>query len=64
MVDYKTDAVADAAALQAKADHYAPQLRAYVAAVRAATGWRVVDALLLFVGSDQAVARPVPSALT
>ncbi len=64
VVDYKTDAVADAAALQAKTDHYAPQLRAYVAAVRAATSWRVLDALLLFVGSDQAVARPVPSALT
>ncbi|GAA1510961.1 ATP-dependent exoDNAse (exonuclease V) beta subunit [Agromyces terreus] len=38
IVDYKTDAVTDAAALADRSRHYAPQLDAYVRALHAATG--------------------------
>jgi ATP-dependent exoDNAse (exonuclease V) beta subunit len=47
IVDYKTDAV-PAAALDARVDHYRPQMAAYALAVAAATGEAIPRCVLLF----------------
>jgi ATP-dependent exoDNAse (exonuclease V) beta subunit len=59
IVDYKTDAV-PAAALPARAAFYAPQIRAYAHAVRAATGAPVRGTLLFLHPERPAVGVEVP----
>ena len=59
VVDYKTDSARTNAEIDAKAAHYAPQLRAYATALAKATGMSVTGAVLLFLGSDTATARDV-----
>jgi ATP-dependent exoDNAse (exonuclease V) beta subunit len=61
IVDYKTDAV-PAAALPARAAYYGPQIRAYAAAVSAATGAPVSGILLFLHPERPAVAIDVPLA--
>ncbi|MEV1129287.1 UvrD-helicase domain-containing protein [Agromyces sp. NPDC049794] len=58
IVDYKTDAVSDAAALAERAAHYAPQLQAYVRALEAATDERA-RAMLVFLDGGGAAGRVV-----
>jgi ATP-dependent helicase/nuclease subunit A len=60
VVDYKTDAVRSQHEQEAKVAHYAPQLRAYAAALSAATGRPVAGAQLLFCGRTAASAVDVP----
>ncbi len=48
IVDYKTDSVRSADDIQAKAQHYTPQIRAYAQALALATGLRVAPPQLLF----------------
>lgn len=48
VVDYKTDAVTDAADLEAKVERYSVQAAAYAIAVEAATGVAVNGAVLVF----------------
>jgi ATP-dependent helicase/nuclease subunit A len=59
VVDYKTDSARTAAEIDAKVVHYAPQLRAYAQALASATGLPVAEAVLLFVGPQEAVQRAV-----
>ena len=58
IVDYKTDAVTDAASLAERATHYKPQLDAYVRALEAATGERA-RAELVFLRSSGEPGRVV-----
>lgn len=60
VVDYKTDAVPDAA-IDVRARVYLPQMAAYCAAVERATGQRVDRAELIFVRPDGALTRTVTS---
>jgi ATP-dependent exoDNAse (exonuclease V) beta subunit len=59
IVDYKTDAI-PAAAIPARAAYYGPQIRAYAAAVSAATGAPVSGTLLFLHPERPAVAVDVP----
>ena len=54
IVDYKSDAVANDAEVQAKMEHYQWQGASYAAAVERATGKKVKDVQFLFVRRDQA----------
>jgi ATP-dependent helicase/nuclease subunit A len=54
VVDYKTDSVHSEADIQAKVQHYAPQIRAYADALALATGLRVALPQLLFCRSTDA----------
>lgn len=51
IVDYKTDTVAGADALEERAAYYGPQLRAYVRALEAATGERAQAQLVFLYGN-------------
>ena len=53
-MDYKSDAVANDAAVQAKMEHYVWQGASYAAAVEKAAGRKVKDVQFLFVRRDQA----------
>jgi ATP-dependent helicase/nuclease subunit A len=59
VVDYKTDSARTDAEIDAKVEHYGPQLRAYAQALQAATGLAVTRAVLLFIGSSRATERTV-----
>ncbi len=61
LLDYKTDAVASGGALDARAAHYAPQIRAYRDAIVASTGLHPerVRCILLFTEAGRAVASSV-----
>lgn len=59
IVDYKTDEIPDAAALTARAVHYAPQLQEYARMLEVATGERA-RAELVFLRSDGEPGRVVP----
>jgi ATP-dependent helicase/nuclease subunit A len=63
VVDYKTDSVPSAADIQAKAQHYAPQIRAYAQALALATGLRIAPPQLLFcqASSTNAVTVSLPA---
>ena len=63
IVDYKTDSVRSAADIQAKAQHYTPQIRAYVQALALATGLRIAPPLLLFCQTSSTNAVTVGAAL-
>jgi ATP-dependent helicase/nuclease subunit A len=61
VVDYKTDSVGSEADVRAKAEHYAPQIRAYAEALALATGLRVAAPQLLFcqpTSADPVVVQP------
>jgi ATP-dependent helicase/nuclease subunit A len=60
VVDYKTDAWQSEHDLDAKVQHYRIQAAAYAAALESATDQPVVDAILLFLGPETAVARSIP----
>ncbi|MGH3471531.1 MAG: PD-(D/E)XK nuclease family protein, partial [Nocardioidaceae bacterium] len=60
VIDYKTDAVPEAA-LVARTEFYAPQLRAYLDSLRLATGQTKVRGELLFLRPESATAVPVSS---
>src|SRR5918992_851032 len=57
VVDYKTDALADDAAIDAAADRYRPQLGAYVLALESALGMPVSRCVLLFLAGGRARQR-------
>lgn len=59
VVDYKTDAVNTTEQLDEKVSHYGPQLRAYAAALGAATGLPIAGAALLFIGASTSAQRDV-----
>jgi ATP-dependent helicase/nuclease subunit A len=63
VVDYKTDSVPSATDIQAKAQHYAPQIRAYAQALALATGLRIAPPQLLFcqASSTNAVTVSLPA---
>ncbi len=58
IVDYKSDAVADDAAVQARMEHYQWQGASYAAAVQRAAGKEVKDVQFLFVRPDRV--RSIP----
>ncbi len=60
IVDYKTDAVADEAAVDAKLDQYRLQLATYAEALAVSTGLEVVAARLVFCRAVGAIERDVP----
>ncbi|MEM7287845.1 MAG: UvrD-helicase domain-containing protein [Actinomycetota bacterium] len=60
VIDYKTDAWQDEADLDTKVERYRLQTAAYATALEASTALPVVDAVLLFLADDEAVARHVP----
>lgn len=60
VVDYKTDAVPDAAAIADALARYSPQGAAYAVAVEAATGRPVTEVHFLFLRGTQAVDTLVP----
>ena len=55
VIDYKTDSVRTPKELQERAEHYAPQLRAYAAALRRMLGKEVKSCVLYFINASQAV---------
>jgi ATP-dependent helicase/nuclease subunit A len=61
LLDYKTDSVTTGEMLDARAAHYAPQIRAYREAIVASTGLRPerVRCILLFTEAGRAVASSV-----
>ena len=59
IVDYKTDSWSHENELDAKAERYRGQMRAYARAVRESTGRNVISASLLFLNRNGAVARNV-----
>ena len=59
VVDYKTDSAKTDTELDAKTEHYGPQLRAYARALQSATGLPVAGAVLLFLGASTATERVV-----
>ncbi len=59
IVDYKSDAVADDAAEQARMEHYQWQGASYAAAAQRATGKKVKDVQFLFVRRDRV--RSIPN---
>jgi ATP-dependent helicase/nuclease subunit A len=64
IVDYKTDSAGSAADIEAKAQHYAPQIRAYAQALALATGLRIAPPQLLFCAASSTSAVAVsPEAL-
>ncbi|MDE0802658.1 MAG: UvrD-helicase domain-containing protein [Acidimicrobiales bacterium] len=60
VVDYKTDAVPDDAAVRAALERYAPQGAAYAVAVEAATGRSVSEVHFLFLRGTEAIDAVVP----
>jgi ATP-dependent helicase/nuclease subunit A len=52
VVDYKTDAVDDDAAAQARAEHYRGQGAAYAIALEQVTGRPVVECVFVFAAAD------------
>lgn len=61
VVDYKTDAWRTDDNLDAKVRHYRIQAAAYATAVESATDRPVVEAILLFLDAETAVARSIPN---
>jgi ATP-dependent helicase/nuclease subunit A len=59
IVDYKTDTARTAADIQAKTQHYTPQIRAYAQALALATGLRIAPPQLLFCRSSSTSAVTV-----
>ena len=60
VIDYKTDAWDDDRELDVKVARYRLQAAAYATALEASTALPVVEAVLLFLDDDQAIARQVP----
>ena len=60
IVDYKTDAVADEAAVDAKLGQYRLQLATYAEALAVSTGLEVAAARLVFCRAAGAIERDVP----
>ena len=60
VIDYKTDAWDDDRELDVKVARYRLQTAAYATALEASTALPVVEAVLLFLDDDQAIARQVP----
>lgn len=60
VIDYKTDAWDDDRELDLKVDRYRLQTAAYATALEASTALPVVEAVLLFLDDDRAIAREVP----
>ena len=58
VIDYKTDRVTRAGQ-QARAEEYAPQLRAYAWALEQITGKRVIETYVYFFATKEAVALPL-----
>ena len=59
IVDYKTDSWSHENELDAKAERYRGQMRAYARAVSESTGRNVISATLLFLSRHGAVERAV-----
>jgi ATP-dependent helicase/nuclease subunit A len=59
IVDYKTDSARTAADIEAKTQHYAPQIRAYAQALALATGLTLAPPQLLFCRPTGAIAAVV-----
>ena len=55
VVDYKTDRIADEAAVARKTEYYAPQLELYARALREITGKEVSECILYFLDADREV---------
>jgi ATP-dependent helicase/nuclease subunit A len=58
VVDFKTDAVAEAEAIEARASRYWPQLSLYALALEQLSGRPVKELILLFVRSQRELYRP------
>jgi ATP-dependent helicase/nuclease subunit A len=57
VVDYKTDRATTAVTIDAKVEHYRPQLAAYAAAIKLVVGREVLQGALVFTAADRAHVR-------